>query len=89
MPPTPMPNNNKYRTAIEEMYPGWDSPTTSGSSTAPGRCHVGGRSSQHHRGDRCVHPSGAVAGGQNLIERGICLLLRKTLLAWGTLNDNG
>ncbi|MFQ2504740.1 DNA-binding protein [Aeromonas caviae] len=82
--------NNKYRTAIEEMYPWMSQPNDvwEFDSTPVDAMLVDGRHSIIAVIDVFTRRVRLLVAKTSSSE-GICLLLRKTLLAWGTLNDNG
>ncbi|WP_323898020.1 DNA-binding protein [Aeromonas caviae] len=82
--------NNKYRTAIEEMYPWMGQPNDvwEFDSTPVDAMLVDGRHSIIAVIDVFTRRVRLLVAKTSSSE-GICLLLRKTLLAWGTLNDNG
>ncbi|WP_270817729.1 DNA-binding protein [Aeromonas sp. Y318-3] len=82
--------NNKYRTAIEEMYPWMGQPNDvwEFDSTPVDAMLVDGRHSIIAVIDVFTRRVRLLVAKSSSSE-GICLLLRKTLLAWGTLNDNG
>ena len=82
--------NNKYRTAIEEMYPWLGAPNDCWEfdSTPVDAMLVDGRHSIIAVIDVFTRRVRLLVAKSSSSE-GICLLLRKTLLAWGTLNDNG
>lgn len=82
--------NNKYRSAIEEMYPWMAQPNDvwEFDSTPVDAMLVDGRHSIIAVIDVFTRRVRLLVAKTSSSE-GICLLLRKTLLAWGTLNDNG
>ena len=82
--------NNQYRTAIEEMYPWMAQPNDvwEFDSTPVDAMLVDGRHSIIAVIDVFTRRVRLLVAKTSSSE-GICLLLRKTLLAWGTLNDNG
>ncbi|MFM4963763.1 DNA-binding protein [Aeromonas bivalvium] len=82
--------NNKYRTAIEEMYPWMAQPNDvwEFDSTPVDAMLVDGRHSIIAVIDVFTRRVRLLVAKTSSSE-GICLLLRKTLLAWGTLNDHG
>ncbi|WP_339009621.1 DNA-binding protein [Aeromonas popoffii] len=82
--------NNKYRSAIEEMYPWMAQPNDvwEFDSTPVDAMLVDGRHSIIAVIDVYTRRVRLLVAKSSSSE-GICLLLRKTLLAWGTLNDNG
>ncbi|MEG0007934.1 MAG: DNA-binding protein [Aeromonas sp.] len=82
--------NNKYRSAIEEMYPWMAQPNDvwEFDSTPVDAMLVDGRHSIIAVIDVYTRRVRLLVAKSSSSE-GICLLLRKTLLAWGTLNENG
>ncbi|WP_454009966.1 DNA-binding protein [Aeromonas sp. Marseille-Q7275] len=82
--------NNKYRTAIEEMYPWMGQPNDvwEFDSTPVDAMLVEGRHSIIAVIDVFTRRVRLLVAKTSSSE-GICLLLRKTLLAWGTLNESG
>ncbi|MGL5814940.1 MAG: DDE-type integrase/transposase/recombinase [Aeromonas sp.] len=82
--------NNKYRSAIEEMYPWMAQPNDvwEFDSTPVDAMLVDGRHSIIAVIDVFTRRVRLLVAKSSSSE-GICLLLRKTLLAWGTLNENG
>ncbi|MNG85409.1 Integrase core domain protein [compost metagenome] len=82
--------NNQYRTAIEEMYPWMAQPNDvwEFDSTPVDAMLVDGRHSIIAVIDVFTRRVRLLVAKTSSSE-GICLLLRKTLLTWGTLNDNG
>lgn len=82
--------NNKYRSAIEEMYPWMAQPNDvwEFDSTPVDAMLVDGRHSIIAVIDVFTRRVRLLVAKTSSSE-GICLLLRKTLMAWGTLNDNG
>lgn len=82
--------NNKYRTAIEEMYPWMSQPNDvwEFDSTPVDAMLVDGRYSIIAVIDVFSRRVRLLVAKTSSSE-GICLLLRKTLLAWGTLNEHG
>lgn len=82
--------NNKYRTAIEEMYPWMGQPNDvwEFDSTPVDAMLMDGRHSIIAVIDVFTRRVRLLVAKSSSSE-GICLLLRKTLLAWGTLNESG
>lgn len=82
--------NNKYRTAIETMYPWMNMPNDvwEFDSTPVDAMLVDGRHSIIAVIDVYTRRVRLLVAKTSSSE-GICLLLRKTLLSWGTLNENG
>lgn len=82
--------NNQYRTAIETMYPWMMAPNDvwEFDSTPVDAMLVDGRHSIIAVIDVFTRRVRLLVAKTSSSE-GICLLLRKTLLSWGTLNENG
>lgn len=82
--------NNQYRTAVEEMYPWVSRPNDvwEFDSTPVDAMLVDGRHSIIAVIDVYTRRVSLLVAKTSSSE-GICLLLRKTLLGWGTLNENG
>jgi putative transposase len=82
--------NNQYRTAIETMYPWMTAPNDvwEFDSTPVDAMLVDGRHSIIAVIDVFTRRVRLLVAKTSSSE-GICLLLRKTLLSWGTINDNG
>jgi putative transposase len=82
--------NNQYRTAIETMYPWMMAPNDvwEFDSTPVDAMLVDGRHSIIAVIDVFTRRVRLLVAKTSSSE-GICLLLRKTMLAWGTINENG
>lgn len=82
--------NNSYRTAIEAMYPWMTGPNDvwEFDSTPVDAMLTDGRHSIIAVIDVYTRRVRLLVSKSSSSE-GICLLLRKTLLSWGTLNENG
>ncbi|MCH7371060.1 DNA-binding protein [Aeromonas sp. MR16] len=82
--------NNQYRTAVEEMYPWMSRPNDvwEFDSTPVDAMLIEGRHSIIAVIDVYTRRVRLLVAKSSSSE-GICLLLRKTLLSWGTLNENG
>lgn len=82
--------NNQYRTAVEEMYPWMSRPNDvwEFDSSPVDAMLIDGRHSIIAVIDVYTRRVRLLVAKSSSSE-GICLLLRKTLLSWGTLNENG